>query len=306
MIKLTIQVYDIENVMVLYPYIRIYRSDAESGGYTHLAYVELVPDQSVYTYYDVTGNSDHWYRSSYYRDDSMESALSDATKGSVPTLFIGATYPNEMDFDNSQLVVIRKIRRLIGDNKDLSRIYLDDCSAGSCNFICPDGKTLKLDQKGWPVYVSLCEISNQSCENKTTLLDPIVQGYKYITFSGSLCDNEVCNYAFVDVWYQTFKFSDREIYEAYNDAMIPPLVPLNSVTQDHLILQAAIDLLENMTSDDMISDGALIRDDQSVYDPSPGLRERDKTIKRLKKMLDDLLKESINNAIINLTGVLID
>ena len=88
--------------------------------------------------------------------------------------------------------------------------------------------------------------------------------------------------------------------------MIPARVPTDSVTEDHLILQASIDLLENMTSEDMTEDGATIRDDQSLYDPSPGLRERDKTIKRLKKMLDDLIEESINNAIIAQTGVLID
>jgi hypothetical protein len=61
-----------------------------------------------------------------------------------------------------------------------------------------------------------------------------------------------------------------------------------------------------MTSEDMVEDGATIRDDQSLYDPSPGLRERDKTIGRLKKMLDDLVDECIKNAIIAQTGVLID
>lgn len=304
MIRLTIQVADIENVLLLYSYIRIYRADSVDGTYSHLSYVTLMPGQSEYVYDDITGTPDNWYRSSYYRDESMESALSNAAHGTSPTLFTGATYPNEVYFSTDQSTVIRKIRRFIGDNKGLARIYLEDCESGSCNPIHTDNKTLELNEKGWPVYISLSTISSE--EDKTGLSDPIVQGYKYLTFSGTLIDNTVCNYDIIDIWYYTFKFSDREIYEAYSDAMIPAHVPSDSVTQDHLVLQASIDLLENMTSDDMVDDGAYIKDDQSSYDPSPGLREREKTIGRLKKMLDDLVDETIKNAIINLTGVLID
>lgn len=306
MIKLTIQVTDIENVLLLYSYIRVYRSDSIDGTYEHIAFVTLMPDQSEYTYDDITGTTDNWYRSSYYRDATMESALSDAAQGTSPTLFTGATYPNEIDFSTAQNVIIRKIRRYIGDNKGLARIYLDGCEFDSCNLIHTDGKTLSLDEKGWPVYISLQALGADAAEDKTDLSDPTVQGYRNLTFSGTLSAGSTCNYDVIDIWYYTFKFSDREVYEAYTDAMIPANVPSDSVTQDHLILQASIDLLENMTSEDMVDDGAAIRDDQSLYDPSPGLRERDKTIGRLKKMLDDLVDESIRNAIKDLTGVLID
>jgi len=306
MIRLTIRVTDIENVILLYSYIRIYRSDARDGTYSHLAYVALVPGQSEYIYDDITGTPDYWYKSSYYRDETMESALSDPAQGTAPTLYTGATYPNEVDFDTDQSTTIRQIRRYIGDFKGLSRIYLEDCEDDSCNYIHEDGKTLELDEKGWPVYISLRAMSDDVAEDKTSLSDPTVQGYQYLTFSGSLVSGTQCMYSVIDVWYYTFKYSDREVYEAYGDAMIPANVPTDSVTKDHLILQASIDLLENMTSEDMTEDGATIRDDQSLYDPSPGLRERDKTIGRLRKMLDDLVDESIRNAIIAHTGVLID
>ena len=306
MIRLTIYVNDIEAVMLIYSYIRIYRSDSESGTYAHLAYVELLPGQSTYTYDDITGTPDNWYESAYYRDESTESAPSDPTQGTAPSLYTGATYPSEIDFDTSQATIIRKIRRYIGDNKGVKRLYLEDCEQDSCNFIHDDGKTLELSEKGWPVYISLRELSGSVADEKTSLNDPVVQGYNYLTFSGTLIDDTTCNYAIIDVWYYTFKYSDREVYQAYADAMIPPNVPTDSVTQDHLVLQASIDLLENITSEDMTEDGASIRDDQSLYDPSPGLRERDKTINRLKKMLDDLVDETIKNSIINLTGVLID
>jgi hypothetical protein len=88
--------------------------------------------------------------------------------------------------------------------------------------------------------------------------------------------------------------------------MIPPLVPSDCVSQDHLMLQAAIDLLENMTAEDIVDDGASIRDDMTLYDPSPGLRERDKLINRLRKQLDGLVKECIKSSMLGLEGVLID
>ena len=147
-------------------------------------------------------------------------------------------------------------------------------------------------------YISINDVEYTSSN------DPIVQGYRYLTFSGTLnsgVQNDVIN-----IWYHTFKFSDREVYEAYGDAMIPPLVPSDCVSQDHLMLQAAIDLLENMTAEDMIDDGAMIRDDMTLYDPSPGLRERDKLINRLRKQLDALVRECIKSSMLGLEGVLID
>jgi len=303
MVRLTITVTDIDTVVQLYQYIRLYRSDEEEGTYDHLAYITLLPSVTTYTYDDITGTTDYWYRSSYY-GNSGESSLSDPVQGISPALFHGITYPVEVEFDADQEIIIRKIRRYIGDFHRLSRMYLEDCASNSCDFIHADEKTIELESKGWPVLVSLATVSGS--EEKTSLTDPIVQGYKYLTFSGTLMNSGVCDYDIIDIWYYTFKFSDREIYEAYGDAMIPANVPSASITSDHLILQAAISLLENMTSDDMVDDGAVINDDASKYDPSPGLAERAKTIKRLKAMLDELVDEVIKDQIIALTGVLID
>jgi hypothetical protein len=304
MIRLTIQVTDIDNVIQLYSYIRLYISDSENGTYTHLAYIVLIPDQTTYTYDDVTGTTDTWYKSSYY-SSAAESSMSDPAHGISPSLFHNITYPEEFTFDTDQSVIIRKIRRYIGDFKKLSRMYLEDCERSSCNFIHADGKTIELEEKGWPVYISL-KTESDVVIDKTSSIDPVVQGYKYMTFSGTLSDSTGCDYDTIDVWYYTFKFSDREIYEAYGDAMLPANVPSDSVTTDHLILRASIDLLENMTSEDMIDDGAQITDDQSQYNPAPGLAERDKTIKRLQKMLDDLISEVLYNAVYATTGILID
>jgi len=292
MIRLTITVANISDVMALYTHVRLYTSDEAGGTYTHLAYVLLVSGVSTYLYDHVEGTLDTWYKSSYYNSNTTaESATSDPVQGSKAELFYSPTYPPEFVFDTSELNIIRKIRRFIGDFKGLGRLYIDEDEF--CNYVKDDSKTVDLAEKSWPVYISVNNVE------KTSLLEPIVQGYQYITFSGTLDESSDT----LDIWYYTFKFSDREVYEAYGDTLIPPGLTSSTVTQDHLILQAAIDLLENATSEDMINDGAVVRDDRSLYDPSPGLRERAATIERLKKMLDSLIKQYQFS---NLTGMLID
>ncbi|RLB84198.1 MAG: hypothetical protein DRH15_05065 [Deltaproteobacteria bacterium] len=222
--------------------------------------------------------------------------MSNAVHGIGPVLYHTATYPAEFDFSATETTIIRKIRRLIGDLKELSRIYSDGTEF--CSYITDDGHSIELENRGWPLYVSIDDVEY------TDLSDPVVNGYQYLTFSGTLLSGS--SNPKIDVWYHTFKFSDREIYEAYGDAMIPANVPTDCVSQDHLILQAAIDLLESMTADDMITDGASIRDDASVYDPSPGLRARSDLIDRLRNELNGLVEECIKNSMLALEGVLID
>lgn len=304
MIQLTIEVADIVNVMLMYDSIRIYTSDAENGTYTYLDSVSLQAGVSTYTYLHLAGTTDTWYRSSYYNITTLaESSLSNAARGTAPSLYHIATYPAEYDFDSTEEIIIRKIRRLIGDSKGLSRLWIDGsdiCADGLCSNVLEDGRTLDLEEKGWPVYISVNDVEY------TTLAEPVVQGYRYLTFSGTLETLTSGCVGDVEIWYSTFKFSDREVYEAYGDAMIPPLVPADCVSEDHLMLQASIDLLESLTAEDLVDDGAAIRDDQTLYDPSPGLRERDRLIARLRKQLDLLVKECLKSGLLGLEGVLID
>jgi len=297
MINLTIEVGDIAVVIAMYDKIRIYTSDDENGTYTYLDSMTLLSGVSIYTYLHLQGTTDTWYKSSYYNTTTeVESGLSNAARGSAPSLYHTVSYPSEYDFDADEEIMIRKIRRLIGDIKGLENLYADGTEF--CSSILQDGKTIDLGEKGWPVYVSINDVEY------TTLDDPIVQGYRYLTFSGTLnsgVQNDVIN-----IWYNTFKFSDREVYEAYGDTMIPPMVPADCVSQDHLMLQAAIDLLMNMYAEDVVDDGASIRDDMTLYDPSPGLRERDKLIKQLRKQLDGLVQECIKSSMLGLEGILID
>jgi len=305
MIKLTIQVSDIDTVIQIYNTIRIYTSDAKDGVYTFLDSVSLQPNVSTYEYLHLQGTSDIWYKSSYYNTTTgAESSLSSPTHGLSPSIFHNITYPSEYEFDADEEIIIRKIRRLVGDNKELEQLVVDKdalCDSDiSCSHVLSDGKTVNLGDRGWPVCVAIGDLEF------TSLSNPVVNGYQYLTFSGSLstlssgCQNDLT------IWYYSFNFSDREIYEAYGDAMIPPMVPFSCVTKDHLILQASIDLLENLIKQEAMTDGASIRDDQTAYDPSPGLRERSALVDRLRKQLSALIKESLCSCMLGLEGVLID
>ena len=298
MITLTVIVNNVNAYISMgFTHVRIYTSSTETGTYTYLTSILLASNQMEYSYTHIDGTSDDWYKSSIYDNiNDRECCWSDPVKGICPSLYHYSTYPDECDYSASDSVIIRKIRRFIGDFEKLNRLYIDETDEHTLSSaLQPDKHTIDLGEKGWPVYISVNDVE------KTSLDDPISQGYQYLTFSGIFDDCTSTDV--IDIWYYTFKFSDREIYEAYSDSMIPPGLTSSTVTQDHLVLQASIDLLENMTSEDMVEDGALVRDDQSVYDPSPGLEERDKTIKRLKAMLDALIKQYMMSGI---TGVLID
>lgn len=291
MIRLTITVSNMDIVITLFDSIYVYTSTEESGDYTLLGTLSLTASRSVYEYSHLAGTPDTWYKSRLYNtSNGLTGSWSEAVQGNLPTLYHDATYPPEFEFGWEEQIIVRKIRRYVGDLKGLRRLYYDNGEL--CSPVLEDNKTIMLEERGWPVYISIAEVES------TTLSDPVIQGYLHLTFSGTIGSTDV-----IDVWYNTFKFSDVEIYQAYTDTMMPPFLTSSTVTQDHLLLQASIDLLENMTSADMVDDGARVVDERSTYDPSPGLAERDKTIERLRKMLDALVRQYM---LTDITGVLID
>lgn len=294
MIRLTILMDDIEDVISIFTHVRLYTSSTETGTYNHLDYIMLVAGQSIYYYDHVDGTEDTWYKSSYYNiSSSLESSLSEAVQGVVAELYHYPTYLTEVNFSSFGKNVIRKIRRLTGGLKKLDRLYISSADTELCSVIKEDNKTIELENRGWPVYITL------NGEEKTSTSDPVVQGYKWLTFSGTIIEDDYP----IDIWSYTFRFSDREIYDAYNDSMIPPGLTVSTVTSDHLVLQTSIDLLESMAAEDMIEDGAKVKDDHTEYDPSAGLRLRGELINRLRKQLDALIKQYMMS---DVAGTLID
>jgi hypothetical protein len=107
----------------------------------------------------------------------------------------------------------------------------------------------------------------------------------------------------VDIWYYTFRWSDRQIIEAYNKCPVPPGLSTTTATTQSYIYYTAMRLLGAENWHDAIEDGAEIRDEGSHYNPRPGFDFRAKLLDDLNKKLDDLKKTLMLSGI---TGVRVD
>jgi len=307
MIRLTFNVDDISIVMQVFNQIRVQRAVSENGSYTTisgLGPITLSSGESTYTEDDLTGTASSWYRSRYYNSSNgIYSNWSDPVLGESGEIYYIPLYPNEIDYDASDQLVIDRIRRLIGDPKTLRRDYGEEMDSN----VHDDGKTYELSFKGWPVSV----VMNNAVYSDFS--DPYVNGYRYLVFNDYInqsvtetvvsgCDTTIYTHS-VDVWFRSFRHSDREIMEAYDTC--PPPVGLTTATanSEHYMLQTAIELLMQEAWEDVIEDGARVADEGTRYDPSPGLRMRDDLLDMLKKRLEDAIKATILSGI---DGVLID
>jgi hypothetical protein len=249
--------------------------------------IELNAIQGNYSVIDPNGLDTYWYRSYYYNTTtSGQSGYSEAVLGDSPDLFYNPLYPSELDLSASEELVLNEIRRLIGDPLGLRREYGDDAASS----IHPDGRTYELDEKGWPVSIHMGGVGY----NEGT--DPTVNGYRYLRFSECINTTEVvcsgtCDFTRgVDIWYYTFRWSDRQIMQAYDNCPVPPGLTEANANNHAYILYTAIRLLQSENWHDAIEDGALIRDEGTSYDPTPGFRFREGLLDDLNKRLDDLIK----------------
>lgn len=293
MIILEIYVDDIISVMTVFDHIKVYRSTSQYSGYSEItAAATRVPldlATSVYSYADPNGNVTHWYRCSYYNASTgVESSWSDPVRGGAIKIYHNISYPAEVSLSPTEEAIVDKIRIHIGDRKKLLHNYIASCKSR----LSEDKKTVELEHRGYPVYVSLNGVE------KTSKTDPYVDGYRYLTFSGSLEDEDV-----LDLYYYTFRNSDIEIYNAYSLAMVPPGLTLANVTTDHMILQTAIDLLEAESWNLYNEEGAIVKDEGVMFNPTPGLSAREAALKRLRKKLDDLITQYL---FLNSVGVRVD
>ena len=299
MIRLNITVDDISTVIQVYDQIQIQRAATDTGTFATVSGVgpvSLSAGTTSYTVTDADGVATDWYKSRYYSTSTSNySSWSDPVLGESGDLFYNPLYPAEVSYGTSQQLTIKRIRTLIGDPVGLKR----ESGIEAEGSIHPYNKTYELEQKGWPASIHVATAPY----NETT--NPTVNGYRYLRFDQAINDTTVSGgveYG-VDVWYYSFRWSDREIMDTYDNT--PPPVPLTTAnaTAEIYMLACAYDLLSNETWEDSIEDGAVITDEGSKYDPSPGLKNREAMLARLKKRLDDAIKA---RQLIGITGVLID
>ncbi len=316
-IRLSIAVGNIDQVMQVYDRIECRRADDETMTdpimLTDLglvnnnnSYIVLEANTSYYygvdngesrggyTPYD-PGTSDNWYQSRYYNStlSGVYSGWSDPVRGEGADLFYDPCYPPEISMTDEERLTVNEIRRLIGDPVDLNREYGEEAASS----IHPDGMTYELDEKGWPTCVTMGGIQY------TTTANPTINGYRYLMFENCInvteviCSGTCDNTRGVDIWYYTFRHSDRQILEAYNECPPPPPLTSANATNQAYILYTAKRLLQQENWHDAIEDGALIKDEGSHYDPTPGFDFR----KKLLDELDDELDKTVNALV--LTGI---
>jgi hypothetical protein len=299
MITLTITVDNISTVMQVYNQIQLQRAAAEEGTYTTvsgLGPVSLVAGITSYSVIDTTGLSTSWYKSRYYSTSTGSySGWSEPVLGSPGDLFYNPLYSDEISYGTSEQLVIDRIRKLIGDPLGLRREYGEEASSS----IHPDGKTYELDEKGWPVSVTMNGVSMNDSS------DPTINGYRYLRFDEDISTTTWSGgveYG-VDIWYYTFRHSDREIMEAYDTCPPPPGLTTTNATSEAYMLQTAIELLYQELWEDSTEDGAKIDDEGSKYDPSPGLESKRKLLDGLQRRLDKL---TASLKLLGISGVRVD
>lgn len=308
-IRLTVIVDNISQVLQIYDRVQIRRAEDELMttpiALTDLgvvngnaSYIVLLTDTTYYYAvdngenrpgYDAydAGTSDNWYQSRYYSSTTsgVVSGWSDAVRGEGADLFYDPCYPPEISMTDAEKLVVDEIRRLIGDPIDLNREYGDDAASS----IHPDGMTYELDEKGWATCITMGGVQYNTTAN------PTINGYRYLIFEDCIdvtqvvcsgtCDNE----RGVDIWYYTFRHSDRQILEAYNDCPPPPPLTIANASSQAYVFYTAKRLLQQENWHDAIEDGAVIKDEGTVYDPSPGFDFRKDLLDDLNKQLDDLV-----------------
>jgi len=311
MIRLTFTVDNISTVILVYNQIQIQKATTESGPFSQeigLGPIDLLSGTAIYSVNDVNGISTDWYVSRYYSTiTGYASEWSSPVLGEVGDIFYNPLYPNEVSYGSSQKLVIDRVRRLIGDPIRLRREYGEE----ALSRLHLDSKTVELPETGWPVSIIMGGTTYNDVSN------PSVNDYRYLRFNnyiGDICD-ECVTYSGcggllsksipsgVDIWYYTFRNSDRQIMDAYNNCPIPYPLTESTATAEVYMLQTAIDIIRGELWEDSVEDGASLRDEGTQYNPEPGIKIRKQILDDLQKKLDTLVKILMMSGI---SGILID
>lgn len=305
---IAVSVLNISEVASLFNQIVIYRASAVSGPYSELAAVNLT-SASTYGYLDVDSTPSYYYKAQFYNSSSMitsqfsEPAQETGIYSEYSQPVSTATYPPEISLTANDREIVESIRITLGDIGSIERDYFsssDVQSAFTCaKQISADRCTWELSEpRGWPQRILL------NGGAKTSLVDPQVIGYRFLVFSGTACIT-----GSLDVFYNHFRFSDREILLAYDRAinlLVACGLTAAKITTEMRIMQAAILLLEGELRD-LNSGGVLrIRDGDTEYDNTDAVRSRTGDLEDLRQKMRDLINCAKMYTSYELEGVRID
>lgn len=288
-IVVTIYISSPSSILTSYDVIKVYRSDYSDGYFsevtTAVTRISISSSQYYYNYEDSTGTSSSYYKVSYYNSSTLiESSLSSASKGTeVEDTFVNSSYPAEISFTPDDSLNINRIRYYIGDRKSVKRDYVSPSCTGAYEQVSGDGYSYALSDRGWPLRVIKDSVEY------TTKTNPFVTDYSFITFSGTTVSTTS---GVLDVWYERFRHSDREILGVYNTTPAPAYVATSSTTTEMYRLSASITILEEeirqLTGE---TSGSVSLQGEFSYNPEPLLRQKRVEVDKLKAKLEDLVAE---------------
>ncbi len=305
---ITISVELPSSVTAVFNELHIFRSLSSNGPFTTLEIITLGSALS-YISTDLLGGPQFYYKAQYFHNSTLvTSAFSplaqetgdfDAFTNPTNT----STYPAEISFSVQDREIVESIRLAIGDFGLVERDYFDisntESQVSCAAQISADKKTWELiNFKGWPDKVVV------NGEEKTTVTDPIVQGYRFLTFSGSAA----CITGTLDVFYTHFRFADREILLAYDrsaNLLVSCGLTSIQITTEMRIMQASILLLEGELRDSQQS-AVRVRDGTTEYDNTSIVRSRTEDLADIKRKIRELIECARMNASYELEGVRID
>jgi len=305
MINITITIENISNILTIYDKIQLLRYTGDGvpstplnlsefgtilegvdqiSNRTNVSDIFLTSSYAQYYFIDLTGSKTDWYISRYINDAlNTFSSWSSPLQGEVGNFYYNPLYPYEVSYSNSDKLIINRIRLLIGDPVGLSRLHGQEALA----HLHPDKQVFELEERGWPYSVNMFNTQYTSTSN------PTVNGYKYLRFSTPL-DTSITTVSgidtSVDIWYHTFRNSDKQIMNFYDNCYPPTPLTISNCTPDIYMMQTAYDILNSETWEAVSEDGVLITDNRDTYDPTPGLQLREKLLARLKASLEAAIK----------------
>lgn len=303
-----IPVNSISTVITYFDKVKVYRSTTGlETDREFLDYVDLVAGQTFYLYYPTEGSSTYtaWY--TYYNSTTLdESVFSTAVVykeiapgSSVDGSFTGDSYPDEIPTSYSEDEILRAIRLYIGDSKNIRRDYVNPNDETLYGGVSEDGCTYKLSEPpGWPRKVVLDDVEY------TTLTNPEVRNYEFVTFSGVTISTTSGT---LDIWYDNFRHSDREVLRAYYEVEYPPDITSSNVTAEIREVATSVALLETELRRLLGSvDGSFSVSGDTSFNPAPVLAARQEDLAKLRKKLKELVEEATEYGYYGITGVRIE
>jgi len=296
-----------------YDTIRVYESDTYTGSYVLSGTVDLVYGKTEYVYIAYGAALTNWYKISYYNSSTTaESVQSDPIQGTELDFgYDDVTYPVEYPLTSSEKTIVNRVRDILGDRPVLKRDFYDGSTYSSSlgtttgdndaySRVSSDGYVYELEDRGWPLSITVAGTGFITLDN------PIAQDYRYLVFSGS--ESVLTVTGTLEVYYLQFRFSDREIIEAYDRIDYIPgsaKVPTDSIPVSWYYLYARIKLLEKEFQYDAVK-SATIADGDTRFSNERALGIRQDELDAKRKQLDDEIEEFIGSLMYSLEGVRID